>query len=105
MAEEDGTMNVKTIQEIINLIFETNYDWQRKNIQEVALDKYPADIKNDTYLMMIKYMAEMKQRDKKELPPKSPTPRYRHFQAQIDEVNAMLEELEQPKTKRKKIGE
>lgn len=103
--EEDCTMDVKTIQEIIDLIFETKYDWQRKNIQEIALDKYPADIKNDTYLMMIKYMAEMKQRNKNELPPKPPTPRYRHFQAQIDEVNAMLEELEQPKTKRKKIGE
>ena len=104
-SEANCTNNIRNIQEIIDLLFETKYDWQRKNIQEVALDKYPADIKNNTYLMIIKYMAEMKQRDKKEFPPKPPTSRYRHFQAQIDEVNAMLEELEQPKTKRKKIGE
>ena len=100
--KEDGIHSIKIFIKIIDLVFETKYDWQRKNIREVALDKYPADIKGDTYLRIIQYMTVMKQRDENELPPKSPPPRYRHFQAQINKVNAMLEELEHPKNKVKK---
>ncbi len=50
--------------EIIDLIFQTKFNWQRQNIYDVAVESYPSELKSDTYLMGIKYMMEMRQRDK-----------------------------------------
>lgn len=90
--------------EIIDLIFQTKFNWQRQNIYDVAVESYPSELKSDTYLMGIKYMMEMKQRDKKDIPPQFLAPSYELYQQQIDEVDRMLKKLttDRPIVKRKK---
>ena len=87
---------------VIDLIFETRYNWQRQNIIDVATEDYPKSLDRDAYLSAIFYMSKMKERDKNEIPPEFFAPSYEFYQRQIDEVESMLRSLEQPKQKTKK---
>ncbi len=114
--ENSATNNALEIyKKIIDLIFKTKYDWERKNILDALTEQYPSDISLDTYLIAIDYMKELKQRPKKEfiefqkksqkesqvsVIESSLSPTYRLYQAQIDEVDHMLK---QEKVKRNKV--
>ncbi|HIT22592.1 MAG TPA: hypothetical protein IAB56_06490 [Candidatus Scybalousia intestinigallinarum] len=87
--------------EIIDRIFETRFNWQRRNIVDVMGEDYPQKIDRDAYLSAIFYMSKMKERDKGEIPTEFFAPSYELYQKQINEVDSMLKSLEQPKTKKR----
>lgn len=89
---------------VIDLIFETRYNWQRQNIIDVASEDYPSNLNKDAYLSGIFYMSKMKERDKNEIPAEFFAPSYELYQKQIDEVDNLLKRLEQnnPKILQKK---
>ena len=96
-------LSIDDMKELIDLTLNTKEAWQLENIQEVAQLHYPNDMKKDTYLMAIKYMAEMKQRPKEEWAAR-PRQKSYHYQKQIDEIDNLLKQLEQnnPKILQKK---
>ena len=96
-------LSIDDMKELIDLTLNTKEAWQLENIQEVAQLHYPNDIKKATYLMAIKYMAEMKQRPKEEWAAR-PRQKSYLYQKQIDEIDNLLKQLEQdnPKILQKK---
>ena len=89
---------------VIDLIFETRYNWQRQNIIDVVSEDYPSNLNKDAYLSSVFYMSKMKERDKNEIPPECFASSYELYQEQIDEVDNLLKQLEQnnPKILQKK---
>ena len=96
-------LSIDDMKELIDLTLNTKEAWQLENIQEVAQLHYPNDIKKDTYLMAIKYMAEMKKRPKEDWATR-PRKKSHLYQKQIAEVDNLLKQLEQdnPKILQKK---
>ena len=96
-------LSIDDMRELIDLTLNTKEAWQLENIQEVAQLHYPNDIKKDTYLMAIKYMAEMKKRPKEDWATR-PRKKSYLYQNQIAEVDNLLKQLEQdnPKILQKK---
>lgn len=94
---ETDTLNI--YRGVIDLIFETRYNWQRQNIIDVASEDYPSNLNKDAYLSSVFYMSKMKERDKNEIPPECFAPSYELYQKQIDEVNNLLKQLEENRPK------
>lgn len=99
--EYSGNDALEIHREIIDLIFKTRFNWQRRNIVDVMGEDYPQKIDRDAYLSAIFYMSKMKERDKGEIPAEFFAPSYELYQKQINEVDSMLKSLEQPKTKKR----
>ena len=92
------------MRKVIDIIFETEFDWQRQNIVDVASDETLPELGSDCYLKAIEHMMNMKQRNQEELPPYFGES-YTLYQNQIEELNQMLRNLEPEQPKIKKISE